>query len=609
MPLFLCNHNRIANNLMQYEQSTVPEHLSGGGGFSITKYSLDSLYEQHELVHNWWTTSNDQLPLIKYSGCKMKIYASEDVDIVWAYTNAPPMLATEQMYLSTQPSIMLLNKNKKIIPSKRTNRYSKPYKIVKIKPPTQWQNKWYFQKDIATQPLLITLCTAMSLDHYYISTMAESTNISFRTLNTLVFQLHNFQFPPSTGYHPKENYYLWATTHDEDKPKYGDLIYLGETPIYTAGQDINQTQPTGTHSKAQTYAENYKLWGNIFYHTYFNEDQTLWVSTQPPSELLKQGTNWIQDSQLNTEVNNPTPKITKLSQQLTIPCRYNPMRDKGYGNSLYLVNVLRDAQAGWQKPSNPNLITEGFPLWLLFWGWVDWQKKLSAVQQIDENYVTCFTSNAVTPQLPYYVIVDNDFYSNRSPYLKDGEITDEDRRKWYPKTKFQQVSINDICKSGPGTPKMDSKKTVEAKCEYTFYFKVGGNPAQIEKIKDPTEQGKWPIPTANNLFPPNSLQSPTSPVEYFLYNFDQRGHELTKSAFERITKDWELTKCSFTDGNLLSKSCADSPPTLQALQEEDHQTQTQEETEASLFEQLVQQRHKQRVLKQRIFQLMAQNLS
>ncbi len=602
MPLFLANHNRIANNLMQYDQSIVPEHLSGGGGFSITKYSLDGLFEQHELLHNWWTTSNDQLPLIRYHGCKFKLYASDDVDYVFAYQNTTPMLATEQMYLSTQPSMLMLNKNKILMPSKRTKQRYRPYRKIFITPPTQLQNRWYFQQDLATQPLLLTLCSAASFDHYYISTDAESTNISFTTLNPTVFHFHNFQRPPSTGYHPKDKYYFWATKNGGDSPKWSELIYLGETPIRQPGITIGETTNSGTN-KAQTYFSSWKNWGNIFYHTYINGDQTVWVSQKSPTELLQAGGTWTAD----TNLNNPAHDITKLSQPLLIRCRYNPMRDKGYNSSIYLVSNLTDTQTGWEKPTDPNLITEGYPLWLLPWGWLDWQKKLSRVQQIGTNYTVVLTSNAVSPQLNYYIPVDKYFLNNSSPYRQQGNITDEDQRKWYPKADFQTETLTNLCKSGPGTPKLGTKKTVEAKCQYTFYFKVGGNPAQMEHIKNPADQGKWPIPTTNNIFQTPSLQSPTQPIEYFLYNFDQKRHELTTTAIQRITKNWELTKALLTDGTT-SKCDTDPQQALQTLQDLQNQETETEEKETSLFEQLRQQQQLQRQLKLRILSLMQQNL-
>nr|UGV42599.1 MAG: ORF1 [TTV-like mini virus] len=603
MPLFLCNHERIANNLMQYEQSFVPEHMSGGGGFSITKYSLAGLYEQHELIHNWWTTSNDQLPLIKYSGCKFKLYYSDNVDYVFTYQNSSPMLATENMYLSTQPSAMMLHKNKIIMPSKRTFKHKKPYKTIRISPPTQLKNEWYFQQDLNSLPLLLTMSVAASFDHYYISSFAESTNISFTCLNTTVFNLHNFLFPPTTGYIPKDKYYLWAS-NTLTTPTYGDLIYLGETPIRQAGNTVQNTHTDGNKTKAETYFSSWKNWGNPFYHTYLNEDEKLWVTNKSPTELYMSGTQWKKDSQLTETVTN----ITQLSQPLTIRCRYNPMRDKGYGNSIYLVSVLRDTQAGWQKPADTNLITEGYPLWLLTWGWLDWQRKLARVQQIDDNYIVCVTSNAIKPTLPYYVFIDDSMKQNKSPYMpEDGQVLDEDNRKWYPKTKFQTVTLNNICKSGPGTPKLEQYKTVEGKCQYTFYFKVGGNPAQMEKIKDPADQGKWPIPNTNNFFLPNSLQSPATPIQYFLYNFDQKKDFLTKSALERIKTNWGLTESLFTDQRTSAMDC---PPeqALQTLQELQNEEEEKEEAETSLFQQLQQQRRKQHQLKLRILQLIQQNI-
>ncbi len=82
---------------------------------------------------------------------------------------------------------------------------------------------------------------------------------------------------------------------------------------------------------------------------------------------------------------------------------------------------------------------------------------------------------------------------------------------------YQEDAINDLLKCGPGTAKVLPKQTVEAKCEYTFILKFGGNPPPMVQLTNPTDQPQYPIP--NNINGTNSLQDPTTPPELFLYNF------------------------------------------------------------------------------------------
>ncbi len=130
------------------------------------------------------------------------------------------------------------------------------------------------------------------------------------------------------------------------------------------------------------------------------------------------------------------------------------------------------------------------------------------------------------------------------------------------------------------------KKTVEAKCEYCFYFKFGGNPAPMVTVKNPREQPQFPIPS--NFQQTNSLQDPKTPIEAFLYNFDERRHLITKTSAERISKYPESKDYLFTDATptRLTTIQATSPQTSE------HETSDSEKEEETLLKQLLKQRKK-----------------
>ncbi len=191
------------------------------------------------------------------------------------------------------------------------------------------------------------------------------------------------------------------------------------------------------------------------------------------------------------------------------------------------------------------------------------------------------------------VPLDNDFINGNSPQQEGVNPWDAD--KWYPQTQYQEDAINNIALCGPGVPKLDWRKTLEAKFQYTFYFKFGGNTAPMADIHDPRTLPYFPMP--NNEQQTTSLQNPESPVEIYLQSFDQRRDELTKQALQRITKDYTTKTDSLQSQTGLSMHET-------SLQKTWKQAETTEEEEENLQEQLQQQLQQQQLIRQRINNLL-----
>nr|UGV34336.1 MAG: ORF1 [TTV-like mini virus] len=590
-PLIICNAKRLSNNFRQYEHSIINALQPGGGGFSITKFSLDGLFEQHQLVRNWWTKANTNLPLVRYTGCKLKLYRSENVDYVVSYFTCFPMIATLQLYNSCQPSIQLMNPDSIKVPSKRTNPKGKNYKIVKIRPPAQLTNKWYFTADLAKTGLLLLTTTITSFDHYYISSTSENNNIGFRTLNTTFFNMHNFDYP--TNYYKPwtqgtQEKTLWAMPHahvgEQDVTKYymKDLIFLGQSKKYTPGDLITDIQ----------YLENPDKWGNVFYHQYINEDVPLLVSTTQIHQL-KTTYNNIN----STKLKNTDFQFT--SQPLTIQCRYNPDRDTGKDNLIYLLPKVRDTHNSWNPTDSATLKHWGFPLWLLPFGWLDFLRKSSAVQHIDRDWLIVLQSHFIEPELQYYVPIDQDFLDNKSPYTQEpNDIYHDDLDSWNPQVTYQHQTLEHFVETGPGIAKLGTNKSVECKCDYTFYFKFGGCPPKMETITDPTKLPTYPIPNNNTEL--YSFQNPNIAPETYLYQFDVRKDIITEAAAKRIKKDWgtEPFVQSIT-GRM--QPATEIPEALQDSSETEDHSEKEEET---LYDQLKQCRRKRKRLQLKLLSLM-----
>nr|UGV34546.1 MAG: ORF1 [TTV-like mini virus]UGV39579.1 MAG: ORF1 [TTV-like mini virus]UGV42463.1 MAG: ORF1 [TTV-like mini virus] len=593
--LFQANHKRLHHNWAQYEASIVPDGLPSGGGFSLLRFNLDSLFEQNQLARNIWTKSNKYLPIIRYTGCTFKIYRPENVDVVIKFQNCHPMTASQLLYTGCQPSILMMSRGSKKIPCKKTNARYKPYKKYRFPPPQQMQNKWYFQADLAKVGLILLATSSASFDQYYISKHSESNNITLYSLNTKVFINRNFKNIQTNGYNPKDGWYLWST-NGEAQPKVKDLTYLGNTIEYQQGETLGKFKTSSGNATldlkqlASKYMENRKNWGNPFHENNINKDHRIWFTANPPIQVL--GTNG-----LTLESNIPYSVFTQVQQDLYFKIRYNPQKDTGQDTQWYLLPNWKD-ESGWEPPNNEKLILTGFPSWLSVWGFTDYHKKLGEITQQETHYILTVKSKHFSPQLDYYVFLDHNFFHGDSEYLEGRTPFDE--LNWFPMTRYQDDSQETLAQSGPGVAKLGEDKMAECHCEYKFYFKVGGCVPPMEKVTDPTKQPTYPIP--NNQLTTNSLQSPEEPIETYLYQFDERRGQITATAADRISKDFRTKKTIFSD----STTTGTDVPVLQALQEEDLTSEEEETKTETLFEQLLHQRNKQKQLRQRIKQLLMQ---
>lgn len=591
-PGFLATNERLTNNNVQWIDSVAPEHFPSGGGFSIIQFTLNGLYELFLKGLNWWTKTNSNLPLIRYSGCDLKFYRTENFDYTVNIIRCYPMKSTDILYMQTQPSVMMLNKKSILIACKKSNKNKRPYKKVFVKPPAQMQTHWYFQKDLSNVPLLIILITACSFDRYYLHSNAPTTTIGFNSLNSTTFQFHNWKKPPTSGYQPQTKLYFWGlkngTGPKPENSKVEELVYLGNTKPITQGKSIKESG-----GLIETYSTNENNWGNIFDPGYLVGNLPVFSTNKSMADLKNELTNKLQQ----------TIKSTNLFTIRTIPnvvkCRYNPLKDKGRGNKIYLASITSDVET-WHTPVNPKLMRENLPLWLLTWGWLDWQKKLAEVHLIDNEYVTVIESPYIEPFLHQYILLDPNFIDETeptSPYV--GYLTDGDEKNFHPKNAFQIISLNNIGTCGPGVIKLQKDQSCESHFEYRFKFKLGGCPAPMDTICDPTEQPIYPIPDTKRAT--TSLQSPGTAIETYLYNFDERRGEITDRAAKRIKKDYESEKTLFPIAGTAMDLQA-SPSKVQTPT-----TSSSEEEETDPVQQLRLLRKQQKQLQHQILRLM-QNL-
>ncbi|BAA93595.1 ORF1 [Torque teno mini virus 9] len=602
-PLAISTKDRLSNNLNLYLESIAPHYLHGGGGFTICNFSLMTLYQENLVCRNWWTKGNENMPLIRYLGCEITLYRQAELDYMVYVHNSYPMSANLLTYQSTCPQVMLMNNRTRIMPCKRYNRNKKPYKKFFVKPPSQLQNKWYFQKELSNVPLMQVMATTCSLDRMYLSSSSVSTTMGFVSLDTNGFMERYMKDNGTSPYSPLTGQIIFAAPNGEElitNIPLGQCILLGTVTDYTTGTQLSSinlhtgalTPPStwGTYKTASTAIYNayyqHKYWGNPFFTNWFHGDQRMVATGKTLKELC--------DLYKNDDLN--TAKLNKgfiFKEQKWVELRYNPWADKGKGNMVYLLPINEHQHSyGWAPPTNKDVITQDLPLNILLWGYLDFHRKAKTYNDIDTTCILVIKSPYLHPkgQITFAVPLDQEFLDGSSPYFTEGHKTQSDQQYWHPKVRFQTRTVNAIACTGPGTTKLPPDISTEIHMKYKFRFKIGGEPAPMSVLKNPDDQPTYTIP--NNLLQTTSLQSPTTPFEYLLWNFDERRGELTKRAAKRITQNIQ------TETNVLpiTESAAWCPTTYRKTQDPSETSTSEEDETLTTEEKLLQQRREQKLL-------------
>lgn len=569
----------INNNFVLTSESIIPVGEPGGGGFSIMQMTLRALYDEYIHYRNWWTSSNCGLPLVRYQGCSIKFYMSNDTDYIVTAQHTGPFEVTVDSYLNTQPSRHIMNKKSFIIPKLNPNKKKRPYIKRKFPPPALFYNKWYFQQDILNTPLILLTISACSFDQMYAPNDQISTNTTFLSLNTDLFQNPYWEKQNNEPYFPKVtgtvNTGLYSSDYHfrKDPDSFKNLFALYNTTRW-------KTFPTTTPATYEDFQKQ-DNWYNPFSITAHEQNlhTPIYYAVEPTTQKQWEGTD--------TENKRSILPITGLYQI----CRYNPFKDKGIGNIFYIKSTKTQQGSFTTLPLDERLILRDFPIWLALWGWTSWLIKSKPVYHLQEDYQIVFQSDYVYPKMKCYVPLDNYFTHN------DGKnLTETDKQHWHPKFAFQTETLSKLAETGPATPKINKQNQIQAHALYKFYFKWGGCPAPMETICDPSKQEKFPTP--NNIIQELNIEDPETPKETYLYKFDERDGQLTKTATKRLRQHFETTKYFTEHGS--------KDPQLEVLPPKD---ETQKETKETspkkkeLLQQLDLLRDHQQQLQRRINKL------
>lgn len=567
--MLCCSAGREQYNFISHIYDYVPKDHNFGGGFCIMKFSLSVLYEQWEYWQNYWTKSNRNYDLCRYTGSQFKFWRDPIFDYIIAYDINPPLTVAPLVYQSCHPARMILRKHRIIVKSKLHAPRAKPYKKVKIRPPRMLCTKWFFQKDFADQPLLLLSITTADLDRQWMAHTEVNPQVGITTINTTMYPKPKFGF---TG----QSYPLFDG--------------YAKGPYEIGGNDTSSVPPQN------------KLWSiteGLFAKKYLQQTSPGYNPVKQPQYKLNNGQP-IQWNEIKEE----------KYQYTTWPIRYNPFFDKGKGNII--TSVVLGASS-WE-PSCEKCTVRDLPLWLGFFGYIDWMVKAVITTGYLVTYTIAFKSPYTQPPNTWIVPIDYTFYSGTTPF--NIQLTDYDKNHWYPVAKFQQATINGIVTSGPFMPRIDSTKIGwDFHANYKFFFKWGGALLPGQDIENPDSKESYPVPC--NELSRIQVQDPRTQGETALFHpWDIRRGLFSEKAIKRICEDTELGENLLTgsislrspkrprlqaEPDCLGPSDFTSARVLQAAEESS--SEEEEEEEKTLKQQLRDQRRQQKLIRQQLLAL------
>nr|UHM25926.1 MAG: ORF1 [Torque teno midi virus] len=463
------------NNKLENTKAKAP----AGGGFGVEQYSLKYLYAQYKMGYNIWTKTNIFKDLCRYLYVTFTFYRHSHTDFVVQYDRQPPFDLNKLTYAFTHPRILLLAKHKKLILSKFTKPNGKIKYRMKIKPPKQMINKWFFTEQFSTFPLCMIKAAALNLTYANLGCCNENQMVTIIYLNPGFYRLGNWgkQFTTPNFYKP------WETA-----------------PV----------------NWKITYTQN-------------NQEQQKQITINKDNALSLQS-GWFNPYMLQATKLQPT--------QATLPtgaARYNPIRDDGRHSKVWLVSSLT---ADHTKPKDEDLFIEGLPLYQALYGFIDFVKQKKGDPTFLNSYYIVLQSSAIYPSSTvgtdtYYIPIDLTFWQGKDAF--DTYITLAEKNFWVPLLQHQIETINGIVESGPYIPKISNNRdnTWELNYTYNFRFKWGGPQVTDPTVEDPSKLHTYPVP--DKFYGSIQIQNPEKQkTDSFLHPWDYRRGIVKPTALKRM---------------------------------------------------------------------------
>nr|UGV42954.1 MAG: ORF1 [Torque teno virus] len=629
LPLIICGENTSGRNFATHSDDLL-SNGPYGGGMTTTKFTLRILHDEHLRHLNYWTVSNEDLDLCRYLGGTFYAYRHPTVDFIIQIHTSPPFLDTPLTGPSIHPGMLMLTKNKILIPSLKT-RPSKRHKVkIRFRPPKLFQDKWYPQSELCDTTLLTVFATACDLQFPFGSPLTNNPCVNFQVLGS-VYKRHLSILPDKLATY--KSYY--------------DSNLYNNVQLYQTFQTIAQIKPSATE----------------------NGFSPTWQSCQNSTKLDQSGNNqaqcndtWYYGKTYTSEITEAARKIrTKYlnATRLALPLLqtvgnelleyhtgiyssiflsagrtyfetigaytdiiYNPLVDKGIGNKVWLDPLTKEDAILNRKQAK--VLLEDIPIWAALFGYAEFAAKYTGDSAISANY-------RLTLRCPYTdpMLIDrNNEDQGFVPYSKNfgngkmpggsSNVPLTMRIRWYPILFHQLELMEELVQSGPFAYKGDEKLCVLA-IKYIFRWKWGGNPVSHQIVRNPCKGG------SGSRREPRSIQAVdpkyVTPRLSF-HSWDFRRGLFGAASIKRMSE--ESTAPVYPTGPPRKRPRKDTDPydsgqeenslsrhlQLQPWVHSSQEVQSEEETQVpeNLQEQLLQQLRDQQQLRQHLQSLASQVL-
>nr|UHM26715.1 MAG: ORF1 [Torque teno midi virus] len=522
------------------KKATPPPKAPSGGGFGCMQYSLGYLYEEYKFRNNIWTCSNIARDLCRYIKVKFVFYRHAETDFIVKYDRQPPFDLQPLTYIQCHPQNLLLGRHKIIIPSKSTNPRGKT-KIKKIiKPPKQMITKWFFQHQFAAAPLLQLSAAAANLQYAHIGCCNKNTIVTFQAINP--------------GFYVNG---AWAQYRSETNP-YKPYSNISPTLYYWDTWDW--PADTLTEEKNGEFIKKHSV--KVTMNTY--QQSVSYTSGFFSPKIIT--------AQLIT---TDLSKGSHIAQTPLLTCRYNPAKDSGAGNTIWLHSNITNS---YDKPTkDKTLIIQGLPIWMLFYGWLSYVQQVRKAPDFFISYTVCLESPAIdisnTAEPTKTIIpIDSTFTQGKPPFGQD--LRQYDITHWYPSVYNQTEVINSLVTVGPYVPKYNQTRnsTWELHTFYEFLFKWGGPEISEQPVTNPADQPTYDA--FDKQHATIQVRDPAKQIyESIIHPWDYRRGILKTSALKRIQENMS-TESSFQEDSPPHKKRKVTGPCLTIAEHEQEEIQT-----------------------------------